>query len=136
MIEAHLQPDKAWSDAEQQITPKELSQMLDSLVWRKETQQHLLQEDISFAKLRDQLDQLDEDLIQLLSNRMKLSDEIGTLKKNQNITILQTDRWDQTLKKALQKAESLGLSEEFIIKYFETVHMESINHQNKVMNQQ
>ena len=132
MIESHLTPDKAWSDAEQQITPDQLKLMLSNLMWRKEASPELLSNP-GLQKLRDQMDQLDDELITLLSERMKLADEMGDVKRQQNITILQTERWDTILHRAISKAKLLGLSEDFIIKYFEAVHMESINHQNKIM---
>jgi len=69
-----------------------------------------------------------------LGQRMKLSDKIGEYKKNNNITILQTNRWNEILERAFNKGEALGLTNEFIIKYFDAVHLESIHHQNKVMN--
>jgi chorismate mutase len=132
MIESHVTPDKAWSDAEQQITPDQLKLMLSNLMWRKEASPELLSNP-GLQKLRDQMDQLDDELISLLSHRMKLADEMGDVKRQQNITILQTERWDAILHRAISKAKLLGLSEDFIIKYFEAVHMESINHQNNIM---
>ncbi len=132
MIESHISPDKAWSDAEQQITPEQLKVMLNSLTWRNEASPELLSNP-GLQKLRDQMDQLDDELITLLSHRMKLADEMGDVKRQQNITILQTERWDTILHRAIAKAKLLGLSEDFVIKYFEAVHMESINHQNNIM---
>jgi chorismate mutase len=132
MIESHVDPDKAWSDAAQQITPDQLKWMLAHLMWRKESSPEVLSNPV-LQKLRDQLDQLDDELITLLSHRMKLADEMGDVKRHQNITILQTERWDAILHRAIAKAKLLGLSEDFIIKYFEAVHMESISHQNKIM---
>ena len=70
----------------------------------------------------------------LLGQRMKLSDKIGEYKKDNDITILQTNRWNEILERAFQKGEKLGLSKDFITKYFDAVHLESIQHQNKVMN--
>ena len=67
---------------------------------------------------------------------MKIAEKIGEYKKNNNITILQTNRWNEILERAVQKGEALGLSKEFITKYFDAVHMESINHQNKIMNRE
>jgi chorismate mutase len=132
MIESHITPDKAWSDAEQQITPDQLKLMLSNLMWRKGSSPEVLSNPL-LQKLRDQMDHLDDELINLLSNRMKLADEMGDVKRQQNITILQTERWDTILHRAISKAKLLGLSEDFIIKYFEAVHMESISHQNKIM---
>ena len=72
--------------------------------------------------------------MQILGQRMKIAEKIGEYKKNNNITILQTNRWNEILQRAFQKGEALGLSKEFITKYFDAMHMESINHQNKIMN--
>jgi chorismate mutase len=133
MIEAHIDPDKAWSDAKQQVTPERLAELLDQIVWRKEDvaspEYHA-----ALEKLRQQINHLDDELMQILSTRMKAAEKIGQYKKENNITILQTNRWNEILERAFQKGEKLGLSKEFITKYFDAVHMESINHQNKIMN--
>jgi chorismate mutase len=133
MIESHIDPDNAWSDAKQQVTPESLAEMLTDLVWRSEstTEQEFI---TALTTLREQINQVDDELLTLLGQRMKLSDKIGEYKKNNNITILQTNRWNDILERAFQKGERLGLTKEFIIKYFDAVHWESINHQNKVMN--
>ena len=133
MIESHIDPDNAWSDAKQQVTPEKLAEMLDAIKWRYETADE--KEFITaLEKLREQINHLDDELIQLLGQRMKIADRIGEYKKNNNVTILQTSRWNQILEKAYAKGDALGLSKEFITKYFDAVHMESINHQNKIMN--
>lgn len=133
IIESHIDPDKAWSDAKQQITPERLAEMLDSIKWRHEstTEKEFID---ALAKLREQINHIDDELIQLLGQRMKVADKIGAYKKENNITILQTNRWNAILEKAFAKGEKLGLSKEFITKYYDAVHMESINHQNKIMN--
>jgi chorismate mutase len=133
MIESHIDPDNAWSDAKQQITPEQLAAMLGEIIWRKEDIQseefHALLE-----KMRQQINQLDDELLQMLGQRMKIADKIGQYKKENNITILQTKRWNEILDRACKKGERMGLSKEFITKYLDAVHMESINHQNKVFN--
>jgi chorismate mutase len=133
MIETHIDPDNAWSDAKQQITPEQLAELLDTIVWRKE--------DIpseafhqALEKLRNQINHLDDELMQILSQRMKVAEKIAEYKKENNITVLQTSRWNEILNRACVKAEKLGLSKEFITKYFDAVHMESINHQTKIIN--
>ena len=133
MIESHIDPDNAWSDAKQQVTPERLGEILDSIVWRKED---INSEEFHQAmeKMRQQINQLDDELLQVLSQRMKVADKIGQYKKENNITILQTNRWNAILERAFAKGEKLGLSKEFITKYFDAVHMESISHQNKVLN--
>ena len=133
MLESHIDPDNAWSDAKQQVTPERLCEMLDSLVWRYENTD--VKEFITaLATLREQINQLDDELLALLGQRMKIADQIGNYKKDNNITILQTNRWNEILERAFMKGETLGLSKEFITKYFDAVHLESINHQNRVMN--
>ncbi|MFM6923876.1 MAG: chorismate mutase [Ferruginibacter sp.] len=133
MMESHIDPDNAWSDAKQQVTPERLLEMLNELVWRHETTTE--QEFINaLTTLREQINQVDDELLTLLGQRMKLSDKIGEYKKNNNITILQTNRWNDILERAYKKGEVLGLTKEFITKYFDAVHLESIQHQNKIMN--
>lgn len=133
MIESHIDPDKAWSDAKQQVTPEALGEMMSSIIWRKED---IASEEYHAAleKLRQQINHLDDELMQILSQRMKIAEKIGEYKKNNNITILQTNRWNEILERAFKRGDKIGLSKEFITKYFDAVHMESINHQNKIMN--
>ena len=132
IIESHIDPDNAWSDAKQQVTPERLKEILEHMVWRKED---VSSEEYHAAleKLRQQINHLDDELMQILSQRMKLAEKIGEYKKNNNITILQTNRWNEILDRAVKKGEALGLSKEFIMRYFDAVHLESISHQNKVM---
>src|SRR4051812_10864842 len=133
MIESHIDPDKAWSDAKQQVTPERLAEMLEAIIWRKED---VNSEELHAALegLRQQINQLDDELMFILSQRMKIAERIADYKKQNNITILQTNRWNEILDRAFKKGEKLGLSKEFITKYFDAMHMESINHQNKIMN--
>jgi chorismate mutase len=133
IIESHIDPDKAWSDAKQQITPEKLGEMISSIQWRKEDV-NSEEYHAALEKLRQQINHLDDELMQILGQRMKVAEKIGEYKKNNNITILQTNRWNEILERAFQKGEKLNLSKEFITKYFDAVHMESINHQNKIMN--
>jgi chorismate mutase len=133
MIESHIDPDNAWSDAKQQITPERLAEMLDEIRWRKED---VSSEEFHHAleKLREQINHVDDELMQLISQRMNIAEKIGEYKKNNNVTILQASRWNEILEKATKKAAKLGLSEEFITKYMDAIHMESINRQNNIMN--
>lgn len=133
IIESHIDPDKAWSDAKQQVTPERLGEMIGSIHWRKED---VASEEYHAAleKLRQQINHLDDELMQILGQRIKIAEKIGQYKKDNNITILQTTRWNEILERAFAKGDKLGLSKEFITKYFDAVHMESINHQNKIMN--
>lgn len=133
MIESHIDPDNAWSDAKQQITPSKLAELLVAIKWRHETISDK-EFQTGLSKLREQINQLDDELMQLLAQRMRIADKIGEFKRENNITILQTNRWNEILERAFQKGESLGLSKDFITKYYDAVHLESINHQNRVMN--
>ncbi len=132
MIESHIDPDNAWSDAKQQVTPEKLAEMLDTIIWRKEDV-NSEEYHAALEKLRQQINHLDDELIQILSQRMRIAEKIGQYKKDNNITILQTNRWNEIIEKATAKAEKNGLSREFITRYFDAVHMESINHQKKIM---
>ncbi len=132
MIESHIDPDNAWSDAKQQVTPERLGEMISSIIWRKEDvaspEYHA-----ALEKLRQQINHLDDELMQIIGQRMKIAESIGQYKKDNNITILQTNRWNEILERAYREGERKGLSKEFITKYFDAVHMESINHQKKVL---
>lgn len=133
MIESHIDPDNAWSDAKQQVTPDRLAELLNTIIWRKEDINSEAYH-AALEKFRQQINHLDDELMQILGQRMKIAEKIGEFKKNNNITILQTNRWNEILERATIKGDKLGLSKEFITKYFDAVHMESINHQNKIMN--
>jgi chorismate mutase len=133
IIESHIDPDNAWSDAKQQITPEKLGEMISNIRWRTENSTSP-EYHAALEKFRQQINNLDDELMQILSQRMKVAERIGTYKKENNITILQTNRWNAILERAFAKGENLGLSKEFVTKYFDAVHMESINHQNKIMN--
>ena len=133
MIETHIDPDNAWSDAKQQITPEQLLVLLNGIEWRNEGSEseefHAV-----LVKLRQQIDQLDDELMSILGQRMRIADQIGDYKKDNSITILQTKRWNEILERAFKKGERLGLSKEFITKYFNAIHLESIAHQTKRFN--
>jgi chorismate mutase len=133
MIESHIDPDNAWSDAKQQVTPERLGEMIASIHWRREDV-NSEEYHAALEKLRQQINHLDDELMQILGQRMKIAEKIGEYKKNNNITILQTNRWNEILDRAFGRGEKIGLSKEFITRYFDAVHMESINHQNKIMN--
>lgn len=133
IIESHIDPDRAWSDASQQITPERLAVMLSDIIWRKE---EVISEELHLhlQKLRIQIDRLDDELLRLLHDRMKISEQIGEYKKAHNITILQTERWNQILERVYRNGEKAGLSKEFITQYYDAIHMESIKHQDAIMN--
>lgn len=133
MIETHCDPDNAWSDAAQQVTPKKLVQIMQDLKIRKETDQEA-EYNNSLSNLRAQIDIIDNQLIEILGKRMKVSDGIGQLKKQRNVAVLQTNRWNAILGKMILEGEAKGLSEEFVLKMFKAIHQESINHQEKIIN--
>lgn len=133
MIETHFDPDNAWSDAAQQVTPKTLIQIMQDLRVRKETDAETEYSN-NLNNLRAQIDVLDNQLIELLGKRMKVSDGIGQLKRQKNVAVLQTKRWNEILGKMVLEGEEKGLSEEFILKMFKAIHQESINHQEKIIN--
>jgi chorismate mutase len=131
IIETHCTPDQAWSDAKQQITPVELQTLLKRLVFRDEGDINAM---LSLAELREQIDKLDDKLIQIFEKRMKVVEEIGKHKRENNITILQSQRWDDIVRNRMNLGSRKGLSEEFILKVFQAIHQESINKQTLVMN--
>jgi chorismate mutase len=133
MIETHVDPDNAWSDAAQQVTPDTLIQMMEDLKIRKETDTEADYRN-SLNTLRTQIDVIDHQLIDILGKRMKIADAIGALKKDKNVAVLQSKRWNEILGKMILEGEQNKLSEEFILRVFKAIHQESINHQEKVMN--
>lgn len=133
MIETHIDPDNAWSDAAQQITPKTLVQLMDDLKIRKVTNEEADYKN-KLNTLRTQIDVIDHGLLDNLGKRMKVAIEIGGLKKLKNVAVLQTKRWNEILGKMILEGEQKGLSEEFVLRMFKAIHQESINHQEKVIN--
>jgi len=133
MIETHYDPEKAWSDAAQQVTPSTLVQIMRDLKIKKESNAEA-EYNSELDNLRAQIDVIDNQIIDLLGKRMKTSDGIGALKKQKNVAVLQSKRWNEILGKMVLEGEQHGLSEEFILKMFKAVHQESINHQEKVIN--
>ncbi len=133
MVETHYDPDNAWSDAKQQITPTSLVQMMTDLKIRKTTDTEADYRN-ALNTLRTQIDVVDHQLTEMLGKRMKISDKIGALKKEKNVAILQTKRWNEILGKMILEGEENNLSEEFVLKIFKAIHQESINHQKKIIN--
>jgi chorismate mutase len=133
IIETHIDPDNAWSDAAQQVTPTVLKQIFEDLKVKNVTT-----EDDDFntkmIKLRANIDIADSKLLELLGNRMKVAEQIGALKKEKNVAVLQNKRWNEILGKMILDGEEKGLSEEFILRIFKAIHQESISHQEKVIN--
>lgn len=129
IVESHCNPDQAWSDASQQVTPDVLDYILNLLVIRKETQ---TTENLS--ELRKQIDECDNNLIQELAKRMRIAREIGTFKKEHNMTILQTGRYNEILEKRGSQGALCGMDAEFIKKVFEAIHEESVRQQMEIIN--
>ena len=131
-VETHCDPDHAWSDAAQQVTPQHLEYIIKNLVLR---QQDVNKKNaVTLEELRMQIDKLDDEVLQLMEQRMGVSEKIGIFKKEHNVTILQTNRWNELLKKRINVGLSKGLSEEFVQKIYSAIHEESIQHQKTVMN--
>ena len=134
MVESHVEPAAALSDAGQQFTPPDLAVLLGNIKWRTGDT-----DDPAFAdallRCRAEIDRLDAELLGLLSHRMNISEQIGVIKKENNVTILQEKRWSEITHSVLSQAEALNLSPEFLRALLEAIHLESINRQNKVMNE-
>lgn len=132
MIEAHITPDEAWSDAAQQITPFVLNELIHKLILRSgevcESAADLLRE------MRAKVSNLDDRIFELIAARMQISDEVGQLKRENNITILQQEHWAKIIHERLKRDGEYGLSKDFIRKLMDAIHQESIRHQVKVMN--
>jgi len=133
MVETHHTPDKAWSDAAQQITPETLIQYTKDLRIRKEVGEALEFKN-KINTMRTKIDVIDHQLIDMLGKRMDVADDIGVLKKEHNVAVLQSKRWSEILEKMILQGEEKQLSEEFILRVFKAIHQESINHQEKIIN--
>lgn len=129
IVESHCSPDEAWSDAKQQVTPEVLDYILSLLIVRDE---HVTTEGINM--LRKQVDELDNELMNLLSKRMRVCREIGQYKKEHNMTVFQANRYSEILDKRGAQGSLLGMSPEFIAQVFESVHEESVRQQMEIIN--
>jgi chorismate mutase len=130
IVESHCNPDEAWSDAKQQITPEILDYILGLLVVRDE---HTTTEGL--RQLRSQIDELDNNLMDLLSKRFRICREIGTFKKEHNMTVLQAGRYNEILEKRGAQASLCGMDPEFAAHVFELIHEESVRQQLKIVNE-
>lgn len=129
IIESHCEPDAAWSDASQQITPDVLEYILSMLVIRNETQTTE-----NLVALRKQIDECDNNLLEMLAKRMRISREIGVYKKEHNMPVLQEGRYNEILDKYGVHAAQCELSGEFVQKVFEAIHEESVRQQMEIIN--
>ena len=129
MIEVHPAPDKALSDARQQITPAQLKQLLQNLKWRSKSSI----DDSELVGLRAEIDDVDSEMLRLLSHRMELSRRIGQLKKQKGITAFQPDRWKKVLSDHIEASKSLNLNEDLVTEVFETIHKASVEVQTDIL---
>ena len=132
MIESHINPDVALSDAKQQLTPEALASLLDTIKWRAGESSSQSYKTMLMS-LRDQIDSLDGEILQLLAERMSVAEKIGRIKRDNDVRILQSLRWESIAERTMARSASLGLSIEFLQTLLDAIHVESINHQNKVM---
>lgn len=135
MIESHMTPEQALSDAKQQVTPTKLTSILDELVIRHPSAADPVFKD-KLTKLREEIDGLDNTLIETLSARMDIVRQIGEYKRDNAVTILQVQRWDEILKNRLASAGVLGLDPEFVSRILQLIHKESIRTQTTIMNRE
>lgn len=131
MIESHCNPDAAWSDARQQITPEILATLLSNLKIRSAA---LDPSESEMVQHRSTISDIDSQLLELLSERMKISEQIGEYKKQNNFTVFQPERWREMTEYVLKKANDTNISSQFIEKLFKAIHEESVEVQNNVMN--
>ena len=128
IIEAHCSPDCAWSDKAQQVTPEALAYIIRNLVIRDES---ITTE--SLTELRSQIDKLDDQLLELLSRRMRVSRDIGQYKKEHNMPVLQTQRYEELLARRAGQAGQMGMDREFMRTVLQAIHEESIRQQMEVL---
>jgi len=133
VVEVHPDPDNAWSDAKQQITPAQFGEMVASLQIR--TKGAGKQQQSRLCDLRKKIDHFDHELLELLEARMKVAEEIGVFKRENDMIVLQNSRWGEILEKSIVLGESKGLSADMVSKIFKAIHQESINRQTEIINQ-
>ncbi|MFA9289921.1 MAG: chorismate mutase [Solirubrobacteraceae bacterium] len=133
MIETHNDPDNAWSDAKQQVTPARLLEILKELEIRKHDSDGSLYQ-ATISQLRSEIDELDQQLLEAVSHRMKVVNQIGGLKKEHNVAVFQPGRWEEISNRLKAEGLKLNLSEELVEKILEVIHQESVGIQNDVMN--
>ncbi len=133
MIETHCMPSIALSDAKQQLTPGQLSSLIEKLVVRKSNSENI-EFKSKLEELRESINKTDDELLQILMNRMLVAEKIGAYKKENKVTILQTNRWESLLNERLNNASMMGLSESFVRSLYVLIHEESIRKQTEIMN--
>ena len=128
-IESHCNPDKALSDSDQQITPSELNSLINSLVIRRQNEPNEM-----LNAMRNQIDECDNGLIEILNKRMTISREIGKYKKEHDMQVVQTSRFDVILKQRINQAQEMGMSGDFMKKVMTAIHQESVRQQIEILN--
>ena len=128
IIESHCNPEKAWTDASQQVSPDVLGLILNNLVVRE-----MNQTTESLAALRRQIDEIDMSINEILAKRMRISREIGQYKKEHDMAILQTNRYDEIIKQRMAQGQSMGMDPDFMKAIFEAIHEESVRQQSEIM---
>ncbi|MBX9852029.1 MAG: bifunctional 3-deoxy-7-phosphoheptulonate synthase/chorismate mutase type II [Cytophagaceae bacterium] len=133
MIETHMCPEKAWSDADQQVTPERLGEILSELQVRIDSSGDKAFND-HLEELRKKIDNLDRELIEVLAARMAVVEKIGEYKKETNVTTFQVKRWDEIMKNRAELAKKMNLNEAYITEIYKIIHEESIRKQTEIMN--
>lgn len=134
MVEVHCNPSAALSDSAQQLTPGQFDAMMHSLKTRLSDNQDPLYRD-TLSELRQGIDELDEELVSVLARRMDLSRQIGAIKRDNNVSVVQTGRWDKVIGQALARGESQGLDKKFLSRIFNEIHEASIEEQNRILSE-
>ena len=130
MIEVHPEPDAALTDAAQQLTPEAFHQMIGELQFLKEI--NLEEDPDALQVLRDKIDLLDAEMLQLLGERMQIVEEMGAWKRDHEVTILQLERWREIIEDRLAKGGNIGLSDEYVLNLFQIIHQASIRKQTEI----
>ena len=133
MIESHCNPPAALSDAKQQLTPAELKELLYNRITVREKDSDAPEWKENIDQLRAKIDVIDENIVYTLGSRMAVSRQIGEYKKENNIAIIQTARWDKVFSKVLEKGKDYGLTEKFLSDVFTAIHEASVEVQNEII---
>jgi chorismate mutase len=133
MIETHRDPANAWSDARQQVTPEKLGNLLETVTFRNPTSKN--KEFLShLEELREEIDEVDQELYEIMATRMRIVDQIGYYKRDNNVTVFQKNRWKEISESRLNWAKQLGLDADFMDEIFKRIHENSIRRQREIMN--
>jgi chorismate mutase len=133
MIESHIRPQAAWSDADQQVKPADFNALVNDLVFRESKTNNPIFNN-KLDELRHQIDEVDEELIHQFATRMNIAEKIGEYKRDNEVTVLQVSRWKEVIQERMNMGKALGLSDAFVEKLLELIHQESIRRQNEIMN--